>query len=63
MAVMIQVGNLIQPVINLLRDRLLAYDILQMDDDCMDAGGRATQEQLPKPRCRVTVHSRPFFLS
>ncbi|MCU7929004.1 MAG: IS66 family transposase [Candidatus Thiodiazotropha sp. (ex Dulcina madagascariensis)] len=29
---MIQVGNLIQPLINLLRDRLLAYDILQMDE-------------------------------
>ena len=29
---MIQVGRLIQPVINLLRDRLLAYDILQMDE-------------------------------
>jgi len=29
---MIQAGSLIQPVINLLRDRLLAYDILQMDE-------------------------------
>ena len=29
---MIQAGTLIQPVINLLRDRLLAYDILQMDE-------------------------------
>jgi len=29
---MIQVGQLIQPLINLLRDRLLAYDILQMDE-------------------------------
>ena len=29
---MIQTGRLIQPVINLLRDRLLAYDILQMDE-------------------------------
>jgi transposase len=29
---MIQAGNLIQPVINLLRDRLLGYDILQMDE-------------------------------
>ena len=29
---MIQVGTLIQPVINLLRDRLLAYDIIQMDE-------------------------------
>ena len=29
---MIQIGNLIQPVINLLRDRLLNYDILHMDE-------------------------------
>ncbi len=29
---MIQSGNLIQPVINLLRDRLLSYDILHMDE-------------------------------
>jgi transposase len=29
---MIQAGKLIQPLINLLRDRLLAYDILQMDE-------------------------------
>jgi len=29
---MIQAGTLIQPVINLLRDRLLDYDILQMDE-------------------------------
>jgi len=29
---MIRAGSLIQPLINLLRDRLLAYDILQMDE-------------------------------
>ena len=29
---MIQAGVLIQPLINLLRDRLLAYDLLQMDE-------------------------------
>ncbi len=29
---MVQAGSLIQPLINLLRDRLLAYDILQMDE-------------------------------
>jgi transposase len=29
---MIQVGVLIQPLINLLRDRLLEYDIIQMDE-------------------------------
>jgi transposase len=29
---MIQAGSLVQPLINLLRDRLLSYDILQMDE-------------------------------
>ncbi len=29
---MIQAGQLIQPVMNLLRERLLAYDIIQMDE-------------------------------
>ncbi|MCF6212382.1 MAG: IS66 family transposase [Gammaproteobacteria bacterium] len=29
---MVQAGQLVQPVINLLRDRLLGYDILQMDE-------------------------------
>ena len=29
---MIQAGNLVQPVINLLREHLLEYDILQMDE-------------------------------
>ena len=29
---MIQAGHLVQPIINLLRDRLLGYDILQMDE-------------------------------
>lgn len=29
---MIQTGTLIQPIINLLRDRLLSYDILHMDE-------------------------------
>ena len=29
---MIQAGQLIQPLINLLRDRLLAYDIIRMDE-------------------------------
>lgn len=29
---MIRAGELIQPLINLMRDRLLAYDILQMDE-------------------------------
>jgi transposase len=29
---MIQAGSLVQPLINLLRDRLLTYDILQMDE-------------------------------
>ncbi|MEN8176035.1 MAG: IS66 family transposase [Pseudomonadota bacterium] len=39
---MIKLGHLIQPLINLLQDRLRTYDILGMDDDCRDAGGRAT---------------------
>ena len=38
---MVGVGVLVQPLINLLRDQLLGHDYLQMDDDCMDAGGRA----------------------
>jgi len=29
---MIKTGNLVQPIINLLRDRLLEYDVLQMDE-------------------------------
>ncbi|MFV1985288.1 MAG: IS66 family transposase [Thiohalomonadales bacterium] len=29
---MIQAGNMIQPVINLLQDRLLSYDLIQMDE-------------------------------
>jgi transposase len=32
---MIRTGELIQPLINLMRDRLLAYDILQMDETTM----------------------------
>jgi hypothetical protein len=31
---MIGVGTLVQSLINLMRDRLLDYDIIQMDDDC-----------------------------
>ena len=42
---MIQVGILIQPLINLLRDRLLEYDIIQMDETTVqvlnEAGKRA----------------------
>jgi transposase len=34
---MIKVGTLVQPLINLMRDRLLDHDIIQMDDECMDA--------------------------
>ena len=29
---MIKAGALVQPAINLLRDQLLAYDIVQMDE-------------------------------
>jgi len=45
---MIQAGSLIQPVINLLRDRLLAYDILQMDEtpvQVLKEPGRAAQSK------------------
>ena len=45
---MIQAGTLIQPVINLLRDRLLAYDILQMDEtpvQVLKEPGRAAQSK------------------
>ena len=36
---MIQAGTLIQPLINLLRDRLLAYDIIQMDETTVQVLG------------------------
>ncbi len=49
---MVRAGQLVQPLINLMRDQLLDYDIIQMDDDCRDAGGRATQEQLPRRSSR-----------
>jgi len=45
---MIQAGALIQPVINLLRDRLLAYDILQMDEtpvQVLKEPGRSAQSK------------------
>ena len=45
---MIQTGSLIQPVINLLRERLLAYDILQIDEtpvQVLKEPGRAAQSK------------------
>jgi len=45
---MIQAGQLIQPVINLLRDRLLAYDVLQMDEtpvQVLQEPGRRAQSE------------------
>jgi len=45
---MIQAGSLIQPVINLLRDRLLDYDILQMDETTVQVlkeDGKAAQSK------------------
>ena len=45
---MIQAGTLIQPLINLLQDRLLAYDILQMDEtpvQVLKEPGRAAQSK------------------
>ena len=45
---MIQAGRLIQPVINLLRDRLLTHDILQMDEtpvQVLQEPGRRAQSE------------------
>jgi len=45
---MIQAGNLIQPLINLLQDRLLAYDIIQMDETTVQVlkeDGKAAQSK------------------
>jgi len=45
---MIQTGNLIQPVINLLRDRLFSYDILHMDEttvQVLDEPGKKAQSK------------------
>jgi transposase len=45
---MVQAGALIQPVINLLRDRLLDYDILQMDEttvQVLNEAGKAAQSK------------------
>jgi len=45
---MIQAGTLIQPLINLLRDRLLAYDIVQMDEtpvQVLKEPGKTAQSQ------------------
>jgi len=45
---MIQAGTLIQPVVNLLRDHLLGYDILQMDEttvQVLNEPGKAAQSK------------------
>jgi transposase len=45
---MIQAGTLIQPLINLMQDRLLAYDIIQMDEtpvQVLKESGRAAQSK------------------
>jgi transposase len=45
---MIKAGTLIQPLINLLRDQLLAYDVLQMDETTVQVlkeAGRRAQSQ------------------
>ena len=45
---MIQAGILIQPLINLLRDRLLAYDLIQMDEtpvQVLKEPGKSAQSQ------------------
>ena len=43
---MVKVGTLVQPLINLMRDRLLAYDIIQMDETTVQVlkeSGRTAQ--------------------
>ncbi len=45
---MIQTGILVQPLINLLRDRLLGYDLLQMDEtpvQVLKESGKSAQSQ------------------
>ncbi|MHB8388892.1 MAG: IS66 family transposase [Acidobacteriaceae bacterium] len=45
---MIQTGILVQPLINLLRDRLLAYDLIQMDEtpvQVLKEPGKSAQSQ------------------
>ena len=45
---MIQAGTLIQPLINLMQDRLLAYDIIQMDETTVQVlkeDGKAAQSK------------------
>ncbi len=45
---MIQAGTLVQPIINLLRERLLSYDILQMDEtpvQVLKEPGKAAQSK------------------
>lgn len=45
---MIRAGELIQPLINLLRDRLLGYDVIQMDEtrvQVLNEAGKAAQSQ------------------
>jgi transposase len=45
---MVKAGSLVQPLINLLRDRLLAYDVLQMDETTVQVlkeAGRRAQSQ------------------
>jgi transposase len=45
---MIQVGILIQPLINLLRDRLLEYDIIQMDETTVQVLNEAGKQAQSK---------------
>ena len=45
---MVKAGTLVQPLINLLRDQLLAYDVLQMDETTVQVlkeAGRRAQSQ------------------
>jgi len=38
-------------------------DLVKIGDDCMDAGGRATQEQLPRTSPNNSMSNRPSSLS
>ncbi len=62
---MIQAGLLIQPLINLLRDRLLAYDIVQMDEttvQVLNEPGKAAQSKSYLWLQRGGPPEQPIFL-
>lgn len=50
--------DLLRPIVDAQCRNTLQSRVLAMDDDCMDAGGRATQEQMPKRRSRRVERRR-----